>query len=372
MQELLKKIAAQVEAFGGRLETLEGGSVEVKDLTEAGQAALAKTLAEMQDAGEIEMKSFTDRLDEFERKANAAGIDAEQAGEVEKKDFSVIDAAMRAGDDIEFKALDSDLKQQDVFLDSSVISTYPLLARVFTRQTKSDSPRVSFNTGATITVKGRGGAQVANVRKKVTLTVEMNEYQPTLEQEDVEDMGSLLIQDEFDEFKIASPEQINADIVDAIEAAEVAKAAVTDVYNEVAMIETVGVSVWADADFVNLIAELPVKLRRTACWTAAPATVAIMRNIVNPSTSKSQWVDGDASTGRLPTFKGYEVIEDENAADDVVIFGNARRGAAAIERTKAVLNHIERVGSTYKPHYSHRVARGLTDCRSWKILKNTA
>ena len=278
---MLTEIKGGIVELGDRLGKVETGQGELKSL-DAEVKGLTADLAELRKIAETmpELKSLEGfdalktQLDEVERKIDAAVVTAQPAaGKVAAKSFAeltAIDTAMRAAEDVELKAVDSDLKQKDIYLDDPVYTDNPLLELAYRRPTKSDAPRYSYPTGAVVTIKGEG-AGTANVRKKVVLTVQDYEYQPTLERSDVDDMGSFLLDDEFVNMKEGLRTRLNADLVDAIEAAGVATGSVTDEYTEIHIIETDVQDVVDNDDINSLVAALGKRYRQGAVFMANAA-----------------------------------------------------------------------------------------------------
>jgi len=373
MEELLNQLQEQVTAVCAKVDTLAEVGVEVKSLDETVKSLTADVTALRAEAeSEDEKKSLdemktalTARMDGIERTINEQAANSEPKAKNETKSFDALDAAVRAGEDVELKSLDSDLKQQDVFFDDLLRGNYPLMDRVFRRPTNSDKPRYSYPVAGAVNIKGEA-AGASGSRKKVIFTVKTVEYQPTVEREDVEDVGAQMFVDEQVAHAEGTIEKVNAGVVDAIEAAGVAKASITDQYNEVAIIETDVVDVIDNDDLNDVISELPVKYRRGAVFTAN-ANMAATLDDIKDSNGRSMWTDS-LKEGTPPTLKGYPFIVDENVTDDRLIFGNPKRGSAVIEREKSVLSNIERSGGDYKPYYAARYAWGNTDCRAWKIL----
>ncbi len=374
---MLAEIKGGIGDLGDRLGKVETGQAELKSL-DAAVKGLTGDLVELRKIAEAtpELKSLEGfdalktQLDAVERKINAAVVNAQPAaGKTAAKSFAElteIDTAMRAAEDVELKAVDSDLKQQDIYLDEPVYTDNPLLELAYRRPTKSDAPRYSYPTGAVVTIKGEG-AGTANVRKKVVLTVQDYEYQPTLERSDVDDMGSFLLDDEFANMKEGLRTRLNADLVDAIEAAGVAKASITDEYTEVAIIVTAVQDVVDNDDINTLVAELGKQYRQGAVFMANAAYRVILEGIVDATTGVSLWRPSLAQ-GVPATLKGHTFIEDENVTAGRLMFGSPRRGTAIMDREEATLSNVERSGGDYLPYYAARKGRGVTDCRAWKIL----
>lgn len=361
----LAKSMAVLLTLGAEVKSLDGGVKEIK-------AELAVIAAA--DLPAVEQKSLDalgnlgTRLDGIERTINESAVrsDAKRKDE-QQKSFDAFDLAVRSQQDVELKSLDSDLKQQDVFFDELLQGMYPLLGMVFSRTTTSDSPRYSYPVAGIVNIKG-ASAGASGSRKKVTLSVVTLEYQPTVDRGDVEDIGAQMFVDEQAAHAEGTMETLNANVVDAIEAAGVAKASVTDVYTEVVLIKTDASGVVDDDDLNETVGELALKYRRGAVWVGNALMTTTLKAIVNGS-GTSAWTPTLAE-GTPPLLKGYPYIEDENVADNRLIFGNPKRGAAVIEREKSVLSNIERSGGDYKPYYAARYARGVTDARAW-IIQDT-
>ena len=378
MDELLKQLQEQVTAMCGKVDAMDAIGVEVKSLDTAVKAITADVAALRDEAtNEDEKKSLdemtaalTGRLDTIERTLNESGADsASKKAEAERKSFDAFDKAVRNAEDVELKSLDSDLKQQDVFFDDLLRGMYPLMGRVFSRTTNSDNPRYSYPVAGIVNIKGQA-AGASGSRKKVILAVDTFEYQPTVDRGDVDDVGAQMFADEQAAHAEGTVETLNANVVDAIEAAGVAKASITDEYTEVAIIETDASGVVDDDDLNETVGELPLKYRRGAVWLGNALMVATLKGVVDGA-GTSMWAPS-LSEGTPPMLKGYPFIEDENVADDRLVFGNPRRGSAVIEREKSTLSNIERSGGDYLPYYAARYARGNTDARAWKIQDTKA
>lgn len=372
MAAALNEIKGGLASIGDRLKIAEGSVAELKSLDSA-LKGLQADLAELKKSG-VEVKSldgvvkgFGSQMSEIERKLNAMAQN-HTPGKVEKKsrDWTALTALMQSGGEIELKSLDSDLKQQDIFLDGQPFLATPLLNLVFFRTTMSDQPRYSYYTGTVIGVKG-GTSDTQGDRKKVILNVTDYEYQPTLDRGDVADVGAQLLQDELDSFTNLLPEKLQADLVDAIEAKAHTAGGDFDQYEDVLKSETASSSGFAQADIVNLIASLPIRYRSGAVILANSATAADLRNIVNDATKVSIW-QPSLQDGTPDRLAGYTFLVDENVAADRVIITNPRRGLAVIEREKPTLSNVEREGGDYLPYYSGRYALGVTDPRASKIM----
>lgn len=372
IQEIVEGIVTKVDELTKSMAVLLTLGAEVKSLDGSVQDIKAElAVITAADFPAIERKSLDalsglgERLDGIERTINESAVHSDaKRKEEQQKSFDAFDLAVRNKEDVELKSLDSDLKQQDVFFDDLLQGMYPLLGLVFSRPTNSDSPRYSYPVAGIVNIKGEA-AGASGSRKKVTLTVDTFEYQPTVDRGDVEDVGAQMFLDEQAAHAEGTMETLNANVVDAIEAAGVAKASITDEYTEVAIIETDAIGVVDDDDLNETVGELPLKYRRGAVWLGNATMVATLKGVVDGA-GTSMWAPS-LSEGTPPLLKGYPFIEDENVADDRLIFGNPKRGSAVIEREKSVLSNIERSGGDYKPYYAARYARGNTDARAWKI-----
>jgi len=373
LEKIIAGIGTKVDELGTRLATLLVLDTEVKSLggTVADLKAELAVIAAA-DLPAVEQKSLdalgamTARLDGIERTVNEAGVNSDDKRKAEqKKSFDAFDLAVRNEQDVELKSLDTDLKHQDIFFDDLLRGMYPLMGMVFSRPTNSDTPRYSYPVAGIVNIKGES-AGASGSRKKVSLTVATFEYQPTVDRGDVEDVGAQMFVDEQTAHAEGTMETLNANIVDAIEAAGVAKASIADEYTEVSLIETDVVGVLDDDDLNDVIGELPLKYRRGAVFLGNSSMVATLSGIVDGN-SRKMW-NPSLAEGTPPTLKGYPFIEDENVADDRLVFGNPKRGSAVIEREKSTLSNIERSGGDYKPYYAARYARGNTDARAWKML----
>ncbi len=254
-QATIEKINAEIAKLAGRVEGLDAVAGEVKSLDaamleiKAELAGITKAATELAEGETKSRDGLAKRLDEFEQKINRTSVDSSEAEKAaaQQKAFDEFDKTVRAGGHIEVKSLDSGLKIQDVFLDDQPSIDYPLLGMAFFKTTKSDAPNYSYPVAGAVNKKGEA-AGTAGVRKKVAVTIDDIEYQPTIDRGDVEDVGGQMFLDEQTSHVEGTREYVNAAIVDAIEAAGVAAASVTDVYTQVAIYETAVISVIDDDD----------------------------------------------------------------------------------------------------------------------------
>lgn len=389
--ETLGKLNDEFKAIAGRIDGIEAKAVDAGKLAEQ-VTAIAADLADVKGladkfndggAATAEVKAlgdkFTGRLDDLEKRINAADVDRTAGGGGGRKsrdalartpEFKALDAAMREGREAsaELKALDDDLKTQQVFFDGQPTGDFPLLDRVYRRPTTSETPKYSYYTGGTCAIKGNADSQGAH--KKVAITVQTYYYQPTLDREDVDDVGALLLQTEQATHVESVRETLNAALVDAIEAAGVAKAEIADEYTEVAIIETAVADTLDADDLADLVAELPTKYRRGAVMIANRATATTLRAIVDGNDAH-MWAPS-LKEGVPATLMGYAFIEDDNVADGRVIFTNPARGLALMEREPSILSNIERSAGDYLPYFAARYGLAVTDARASKILDTQA
>jgi hypothetical protein len=385
LTDTLKQIQASIATIGDRLKKTEDAVLEHKSLDgelkglKADLTQAKKDLAfDLKAAPELKAmdERFTavkTQLDTVERKINEAVQNAApgKAGKKGRKSFAEVkslDAAMRNQQEVELKGLDSDLKQQDIFLDGEPSLEYPLLNLVFRRPTSSDRPRYSYYTGTVIRRKGKqGSTQTQGERKKVLFDVATYDYQPTIEQEDVQDVGARMLDDEMNTFVIQTPAALNEDLVDSIQTA--VKPKVTVGFNEfadVASIPTAASTGYTNDDLNNLIAELPRKYWAGAVFMANKSLTASLMGIKD-STGRSMW-QPTLQQGVPPTLKGYTFIQDDNLADGRLVFTNPRWGLAIMERQTATLTNVERLNGDYRPYYMARYGQGVTDPRGTKVM----
>jgi predicted phage gp36 major capsid-like protein len=244
------------------------------------------------------------------------------------------------------------------------MGNYPVLERAFRRPCRGDNPKYSYPTGATVQKKSVGSGQVASERKKVAVTIEDYEYQPTIDRGDVQDVGgSTLLNDEQQAHREGTADALNADAVDGIEAA--GEASVSDVYTEVEIVETATTS-WAASDVDTLWGKLGLKYRPGAVFIANSGMETTLMNLVDGDGNKV-WRPSLAE-GVPPTLRGKPFITDENVKDDRLILTNPRRGLVVFERERSTLSNIERSGGDYKPYYVGRYGVAVTDARASKIM----
>jgi len=354
--ETLDKLNGEFKALGERIDGIEAAATDAGKLAEQVKGITAdltevKGLADrLNDGGDAtaEVKAlgdkFAGRLDDLEKRFNAADVDrpAGKGGRKSRDDlrrtpeFKALDTAMREGREAsaELKALDDDLKTQQVFFDGE--------------------PTYSYYTGGTCAIKGSPDSQGAH--QKVAIAVQTYYYQPTLDREDVDDVGALLLQTEQATHVESVRETLNAALVDEIEAAGEAKASISDEYTEVAIIETAEAAT-LDADDLA---------RRGAVMIANRATATTLRAIVDGNDAH-MWAPS-LKEGVPATLMGYAFVEDDNVADGRVIFTNPARGLALMEREPSILSNIERSAGDYLPYFAARYGLAVTDARASKIL----
>lgn len=372
MEKVIEKIEAAVKTMAGRVEAIATVEGEVKSLDKAvlsikaELAAITASVAALATGETKSLDGFAERLNGFEQRINRTAIDsAEATATAQKKAFDDFDALVRAGGEIELKSLDSGLKVQDVFLDDGPSVDFPLLGLAFFKTTTSDAPNYSYPVAGAVNKKGQS-AGASGSRKKVAVTIDPIEYQPTLDREDIKDVGGQLFLDEQTAHVEGVREYVNAAIVDGIEAAIVASASVTDVYIQVEGFTTAVSQTVTDTEINTFIGNLATKYKAGSVFIANPAMAAILKNIRDDS-GRSLWAESIA-VGTPATFKGRPFIEDDNSADGRLIYGNPRRGACVIEREKSILDNVERSGGDYLPYYVARFGGRETDCRAWKVL----
>lgn len=379
----LNEIKGSLSTIGDRLKACEGNANEVKSLDTAVKAVSAdlKAIRDELAAHPEEKKSLdtavaatNGRLDELERKINMSVQNSKPGRKADRKSFDTLTAKMKTGDDVgtELKSLDSDLKVQDIFMEGQPAAAHPLLSRVYSRPTMSDRPRLSYYTGQIVHVKGvdqptddGGTIGTQGGRKKVILDVDTYEYQPTIDHEDVEDVGGQVLAWELDAAGIGTADRLAADLAGTMQGAFHATGQGFDEFAHIAKGLTL-TNKWTEADINTLVAALPVKYRPGACFMVNKVTAANLALIVD-QIGRSLWVP-NMQEGIPAQLKGFDVIETNELDDNTVVFGNPKWGLAVLPRQPVTLGSLERLNGNYRPYYFGRYAQGIFDPRALQAM----
>ena len=278
-----------------------------------------------------------------------------------------LDKALRNGELISFKSLDSALLSRAVLFEEETLILRPWLARADRRSVTQREAAFGFGTGPDIAIKGEEGEEASNVWKRALAACKTYYRRERLPLEDVQDAGVKYLDAELALFAAAYLDAVNAACFTMIQAAAVASAGVTDVYSEVAVIETSGAGALASTDVDGLIIALPAKHRRDAVFAGNSAMASKCRALRAGVNGACLWSSAVAP-GLLATFYDRPFVEDDGVEEDCLIFGSPSRASGVAEQSGPTLVDIERLTGDYRPYIQARAAAVLKDARAVKIL----